>query len=189
MPAAAYPAVRKRRRGRQVRLEALGFPDYPAYLRSSHWKAKRAEYRCSPNPQECICGETESLQLHHTTYERIGNEALTDLTPLCGSCHNMIHELERRGEIGLDFTGFVNEERAKRNRAAVTAKRVVIDAQAEELQKAREKLPLDVRMTAAMNRAERNRLWTDVSKDFRAVGRRLTEIERKLDRAERSDPK
>jgi hypothetical protein len=171
-----------------MHLEALGFPDYPAYLRSPHWKAKRADYRCSSQPQECICGETESLQLHHMTYDRIGDEALTDLTPLCGSCHNMIHELERRGDIGLDLTGFVNEERAKRHQAEQAAKQDVLDAEAASEQKQREKLPLDVRMSAAMKRAERNRLWTDVSKDFRAIARRLTEIERKLDRAERGTP-
>jgi len=57
------------------------------------------------------------------TYERVGREELTDLTPLCRRCHAMLHELERRGEVGLDFTGFVNEERARRNREAAARRR------------------------------------------------------------------
>lgn len=41
-------------------------------------------------------------------------ERLEDLTPLCPNCHAMIHVLVNRGEIGLDFAGFVDEQRAKR---------------------------------------------------------------------------
>ena len=79
----------------------------------------RRRYRESDRPQNCICGETERLQLHHLTYERVGAERLDDLTPLCANCHAMIHELERRGEIGLDFTGFVDAKRAERNRSTM----------------------------------------------------------------------
>lgn len=103
---------RNRRFRRQLRLEQLGYRDYRDYLRSAHWHDLKRRYRESDRPQECICGEVERVQLHHLTYERIGHEELTDLTPLCARCHAMIHELERRGEIGLDFAGFVNAQRA-----------------------------------------------------------------------------
>lgn len=102
---------------RSVRLEALGFDTYSAYLSSTEWRAIKARYRASDLPQDCMCGETENLALHHLTYERVGEERLTDLTPLCKRCHTMLHVLERRGEVGLDFTGFVNERRAQRNQA------------------------------------------------------------------------
>jgi hypothetical protein len=110
---------RVRRWKRRLRLQELGYRNYREYLRSPHWKAKRLEYAGSEQPQDCMCGETEGLQLHHLTYERIGAEEVTDLTPLCATCHAMVHTLEARGEIGLDFTGFVNEERAKRRKAEV----------------------------------------------------------------------
>lgn len=105
------PSYRARR---HTRLAALGFSSYRDYLHAPHWQATRAAYRASAQPQDCICGETEGLQLHHLSYERVGAERLTDLTPLCDRCHAMVHVLERRGDMGLDLQGFVNEERAKR---------------------------------------------------------------------------
>lgn len=105
------PHVRQRRLQRQARLARLGFEDYPAYLRSSNWSAVRRRYRESDLPQVCMCGE-EDVQLHHMTYERVGEEELTDLVPLCANCHVMIHVLERRGEIALDFAGFESLARA-----------------------------------------------------------------------------
>lgn len=119
VPSAPYTEIRSRRLLRQKRLRQLGYADYPAYLRSPHWQRIRALYKeCTLEPQDCICGATEGLHLHHMTYERIGAENLGDLTPLCANCHNMIHVLEQRGEIGLDFRGFVSERRAARYQEA-----------------------------------------------------------------------
>lgn len=106
------PHVRRRSRRRLARLRALGYASYRAYLISPHWRSVRALYWASDLPQQCICGETEALQLHHLTYDRIGGEALTDLVPLCATCHADIHVLERRGEIGLDFAGLYSRQRA-----------------------------------------------------------------------------
>lgn len=121
MPPTPYSVTRLRREVRHMRLLKLGFRSYPHYLRSARWADKRREYQESGLPQDCFCGETEGIQLHHMTYERVGEELLTDLTPVCPPCHAMIHTLADRGEIGLDFTGFVNEERAARRRAVVEA--------------------------------------------------------------------
>jgi hypothetical protein len=120
-PKNPYTVGRLRREQRYMRLVKLGYRSYPEYLRSRHWQRKRLEYAGSDRPQDCICGETEGLQLHHTTYERVGDEALTDLTPLCPACHAMIHTLEARGDIGLDFTGFVNKQRGDRHKAEIQA--------------------------------------------------------------------
>lgn len=98
------------------RLSALGFGTYKAYLASAHWQEFRRRYWASGEPKECICGETQRLQLHHLTYERLGEELLSDVTPLCGHCHTMIHTLVKRGELGLDFAGFVSAARAQRYR-------------------------------------------------------------------------
>lgn len=122
MPTSPYTALRLRREQRHMRLVRLGYRNYDEYLRSPHWAKVRAGYAASPTlPQDCICGEAERLQLHHTTYERIGAEDLSDLTPLCPTCHAMIHTLEARGEIGLDFAGLVNEQRAEKRRREVEA--------------------------------------------------------------------
>lgn len=76
------------------------YGSYGAYLRSEDWQVRRkmkmAEvgYRC----QLCNC-ESETLYVHHRTYERVGNEHPADLTVLCGSCHSNFH---RSGEVKYD---------------------------------------------------------------------------------------
>lgn len=64
--------------------------DYKTYLESDAWRARadaakrRAGYRC----QLCNRSRTQViLNVHHRTYERLGNEQPDDLTVLCGDCH------------------------------------------------------------------------------------------------------
>ena len=38
-----------------------------------------------------MCGTNRGVQLHHLTYERIGNEELDDLIALCSGCHQVVH--------------------------------------------------------------------------------------------------
>lgn len=74
-----------------LRLSALGFKDYEAYLASLQWQAKRAEYAASDLPQLCrCCGDTNYL-LHHLTYENLGAELLEDFLALCHKCHHRLH--------------------------------------------------------------------------------------------------
>lgn len=66
---------------------------YADYLASEHWqKARkraltRAENRCQ------ICNQTDQLDVHHRTYERLGRERPMDLTVLCHRCHALFHRL------------------------------------------------------------------------------------------------
>lgn len=65
--------------------------DYQAYLRSPEWQERRqvalarAGHRCQ------LCYSAKRLEVHHRTYERIGNEDLTDLITLCRACHQRHH--------------------------------------------------------------------------------------------------
>lgn len=122
--------VRARSEARRTRLWALGYRSYRDYLASSHWQSVKARYRASDLPQDCICGE-DDVHLHHMTYERIGAEDLEDLTPLCRNCHALIHVLEARGEIGLDFAGFQDADRARIGRQLLSAAAAQRDAEAE----------------------------------------------------------
>lgn len=127
----AAPAhVQQRWYDRDMRLAALGFASYGEYLRSPGWIETRGRFRVSQLPQECICG-AEDVHLHHLTYERLGRERLSDLLPLCRKCHQMVHELERRGLIGLDLEGLVlDEERAAAGRALLH--RLLVERQREQ---------------------------------------------------------
>jgi hypothetical protein len=61
------------------------------YLRSEHWREtraaalERAEHRCQ------VCNSAKQLDVHHRTYERLGEERPADLTVLCRTCHDRHH--------------------------------------------------------------------------------------------------
>lgn len=77
------------------RMRKLGYPitaKYADYLASAHWTATKARYRASEHPQACKCGSAR-VSLHHKTYVRLGAERLTDLEPVCTSCHEALHEI------------------------------------------------------------------------------------------------
>lgn len=65
---------------------------YKEYLQTEHWRnlrgqmLKRAKFHC----QLCNRGDI-SLHVHHRTYERRGNEQLSDLIVLCATCHETFH--------------------------------------------------------------------------------------------------
>jgi len=65
---------------------------YHEYLQSDEWKSRqllclqRDGYRCR------ICNAAEALEVHHRTYERIGQEDPDDLTTLCDKCHRLYTE-------------------------------------------------------------------------------------------------
>ena len=74
----------------QQRLEALGFQQYS---NSALWFDKKAEYAASDLPKECQhCGDSKYL-LHHLTYERLGQESLSDFMALCNRCHHRLHAI------------------------------------------------------------------------------------------------
>ena len=68
---------------------------YAAYIRSAAWTRKKKEFRLSKRcKHRCSkCGEKDApLDIHHLTYERLGNELVTDLIELCRACHWITHK-------------------------------------------------------------------------------------------------
>ncbi len=85
-------------------------PDfYRSYLNSPHWRMvrnaamKRANYRCHK------CGSKRDPNVHHKTYERLGNERDEDLEVLCFGCHNGHHLEEARSEPSGVYVKLVSE--------------------------------------------------------------------------------
>ena len=65
---------------------------YQKYLQSPEWQSTRkqaiarAGYRCQ------LCGAYAScLEVHHNTYENLGNAHPTDIIVLCHDCHSRFH--------------------------------------------------------------------------------------------------
>lgn len=77
--------------------------DYISYINSGKWRNKSKRIRKKRGACE-HCGSIYRLQVHHLTYERLGNELPSDLLVLCRDCHLVIHDdslsLEFRKIIG-----------------------------------------------------------------------------------------
>ena len=66
---------------------------YKEYLKTDHWQKirkqslRRVGYKCQ------ICNEgNKVLNVHHRTYQNLGNELWTDIIVLCGGCHSIFHK-------------------------------------------------------------------------------------------------
>ncbi|PLS85216.1 MAG: hypothetical protein CYG60_13800 [Actinobacteria bacterium] len=66
---------------------------YKEYLRTPHWKRKREAKLRSVGRRCQFCNRgPHNLDVHHRTYERLGEELDQDLTVLCRACHTNFHE-------------------------------------------------------------------------------------------------
>ena len=65
------------------------------HLNSPYWVQLKLNRLALANNQCEICGSTSFLQLHHTSYIRLGCEKLSDVIILCGGingCHQRQHD-------------------------------------------------------------------------------------------------
>ncbi len=88
----AIEATPKYKKPTDTRIIALQSMPYSEYLQSSEWQEKRkkalrfAGFKCQ------LCNSSEKLNVHHRTYERLGQELLGDLITLCNDCHCIFHQ-------------------------------------------------------------------------------------------------
>ena len=71
-----------------VRLRNL---PYSEYLKSDHWKETRLTILDRDGERCVICNSKDRLEVHHRTYERLGEELPDDLCTLCHDCHDTFH--------------------------------------------------------------------------------------------------
>ena len=90
---------------------ALGPKDYDAYIHSEAWRSvRRRFFESKLFKDKCwACKGPGPFDLHHRTYARLGKERLTDLFPLCHTCHVLVHRLRRQHSLSL----FVATRKAK----------------------------------------------------------------------------
>ena len=74
---------------------------YHDYIKSDEWKAKKMACHKRDCFQCQMCGTAKNLVAHHLTYDRLGNEDLSDLITLCKDCHEKVHEndIKQKGEV------------------------------------------------------------------------------------------
>lgn len=68
---------------------------YSEYLKTPHWQAMRQKVLAYWDNRCAICSSDKRIDVHHRTYDRRGRELLTDLIPLCRSCHQTFHETRK----------------------------------------------------------------------------------------------
>jgi 5-methylcytosine-specific restriction endonuclease McrA len=70
--------------------------EYNAYMQSSQWSRRRSRYFETHRKVCKACGVIRSIELHHKTYARLGNERDQDLVPLCHRCHLSLHRSQKK---------------------------------------------------------------------------------------------
>lgn len=62
-------------------------PEYRKYIHSEAWRTRRKRALARAGHRCQVCGRTYWLQVHHISYQNLGNEPDVDLSVLCGECH------------------------------------------------------------------------------------------------------
>lgn len=78
------------------RCHELGFETYEDYLASPHWADFGDRYRRAHGDPGCLVCQKRPVQLHHVSYQRLGQERLEDVVPLCRFHHEEVHQLLRQ---------------------------------------------------------------------------------------------
>lgn len=65
--------------------------NYALYLKSASWGFFR-RHVLNIRGEKCqLCGREDKIEVHHMTYNRIGNEDIRDVLVVCHSCHEYVH--------------------------------------------------------------------------------------------------
>lgn len=75
----------------------VGSGTYREYMRSTLWEWRARKARSDACSYCAVCGRSplgsraRKMDVHHLTYERLGNELPEDLQVLCRECHDAAH--------------------------------------------------------------------------------------------------
>ena len=71
---------------------------YNQYLASPEWNSKKIRVRARDYGRCQLCRSDSFLEVHHLTYNRVGDEALFDLVTLCRHCHEQEEVLKKESK-------------------------------------------------------------------------------------------
>lgn len=72
--------------------------NYEDYLTTAHWQETRKRKLMAVGHKCQRCNRYHALEVHHLTYERLGEERMEDLEVLCPICHRKAHGIEPNAE-------------------------------------------------------------------------------------------
>lgn len=73
-------------------VQALRSMPYAEYLQTEHWRVTRGYFIQQSGGRCQVCNSTTALDVHHRTYENVGDEQPGDCTVLCRDCHSLFHQ-------------------------------------------------------------------------------------------------
>jgi hypothetical protein len=95
-----WSAQKARTRG----VRALGFKNYEAYIASPYWQSVRQRVleaqrtRLQRNVCESCGKEGVEFDVHHKSYDRLGNELIEDCQVICEQCHDKLHGRDAKSQ-------------------------------------------------------------------------------------------
>lgn len=98
------------------------------YIGSERWRERRAAYFMGHAEVCHRCGAEHGVELHHSSYERLGNEPDEHLHPLCACCHEAFHHgphFRGWGTLHEDTLAFIANRPPPKTIIAVGAPRVL----------------------------------------------------------------
>jgi hypothetical protein len=75
----------------EIELTKMTKAEYQKYLMSTEWQHRKSWVLNYWGNRCLICNSPDNLEVHHRTYERVGEELFTDLIPLCSRHHSQLH--------------------------------------------------------------------------------------------------
>jgi len=78
--------------------------EYSQYLDSDAWKQRRTHVRRRSRGWCERCKVGRIADVHHLTYERVGNEEADDLIAVCRPCHEYLHGMRDTDPAATKFT-------------------------------------------------------------------------------------
>jgi len=76
--------------------------EYSEYLHSPHWRRLRAAVLKRDNHLCQACLRRRATEVHHLTYEHVGDEFAFELISVCHTCHTRITEGQDHGTGHID---------------------------------------------------------------------------------------
>lgn len=64
---------------------------YRKYLTTKEWKEKAEKFKAAWGNRCALCKSPVHLSVHHLNYDCLGKETISDVLPLCNSCHTRVH--------------------------------------------------------------------------------------------------
>jgi hypothetical protein len=166
------------------------------YLNSEEWKTLRDSIMAVKPTCQCKGCDKPAADLHHMVYRNIVDVKITDLIPVCRSCHDLIHQSIKDKwisqkindlEIIKDRTLNIHDGKYKNYHEWIISKHYLSD---DEIKTISLLPPFVIKKISALFKKH---LWYDKLNDVKFTGRQILEIRKIIALAEQrqkrdSDP-